>query len=62
MVTLVAERRIGGRILYFCEACGLAYEERIWAEKCEDFCSKHNACSLQITRHAVNVDLEDLEK
>lgn len=52
---MVAERRIGGRILYFCEACGLAYEERIWAEKCEDFCSKHNACSLQITRHAVNV-------
>jgi hypothetical protein len=37
---------------YVCEACGHKYEERYWAEKCEEFCTRHNACSLEIIRHA----------
>jgi hypothetical protein len=41
------------RTLYVCEVCGLNYEERMWAEKCEDFCARHHACSLEITSHAV---------
>jgi hypothetical protein len=41
-----------GESFYICEECGLAYREKIWAEKCERFCSKHHACSLEITSHA----------
>ncbi len=40
---------------YFkCEACGLLYRERKWAERCEDFCRKNKSCSLEIIRHAVS--------
>jgi len=27
-----------------------------WAEKCEEFCKKHHACSLEITKHAVSTN------
>ncbi len=44
------------RRYYVCEECGFAYEDRVWAEKCEDFCSKHHACSVEITSHAVQLN------
>jgi hypothetical protein len=44
-----------GERLYICEVCSLTYEERSWAEKCQDFCTKHSACSLEITRHAIQM-------
>ena len=53
---MVREMKKKGKTFYTCEVCGLAYEERIWAEKCEDFCVKHGACSLEITSHAVHID------
>jgi hypothetical protein len=37
---------------FICEACGFTYKEREWAEKCEDYCTTHGACSIDITRHA----------
>ncbi len=39
--------------LYTCEECGLEFEERVWAERCEDYDREHNACSLEIASHAV---------
>ncbi len=36
-----------------CEACGLKYREKAIAEKCEAFCSEHNACSLEIIKFAI---------
>jgi len=54
---MVKEVRKDDKILYICEECGLAYRERVWAEKCEKFCSKHHACSFEITRHAVQTDI-----
>jgi hypothetical protein len=45
-----------GKSFYICGKCGLAYKEKIWAEECEKFCSKHNACSLEIISHAVQMD------
>ena len=36
-----------------CEACGLKYREKEIAEKCEAWCTAHNSCNLEITRHAV---------
>lgn len=41
---------------YFqCEACGFYYKEDMWAKKCEDFCNKYNSCSIEITKHSVQV-------
>jgi hypothetical protein len=50
---MVKEEKSGDRIFYTCEVCNLAYEERVWAEKCEEFCSTYNACSLEITSHVI---------
>lgn len=36
-----------------CESCGLKYRDKETAEKCEAFCTEHNACSLEIIRQAV---------
>ncbi|HLE07299.1 MAG TPA: hypothetical protein VI933_01600 [archaeon] len=36
---------------FSCKICGFAYKEKIWAEKCEAWCKKHNSCSLEITKH-----------
>ena len=30
-----------GNTYYICDICGLAYEEQVWAQKCEQAC----ACS-----------------
>lgn len=38
---------------YICEDCKLAYEERLWAGKCEKWCRAHHSCNLAITRHAL---------
>ncbi|NHV97574.1 MAG: hypothetical protein HA494_07315 [Thaumarchaeota archaeon] len=46
----------GHQILYECEECHLLYREKTWAERCEEFCTKHHACSLEITKHAVRLD------
>jgi len=55
LVAVVKKKVINDKVLFICEECGLAYEDESWAEKCEDFCSKHHACSIEITRHAVRV-------
>jgi len=52
---MVREIKKKRKTLYACEVCGFAYEQRMWAEKCEKFCAKHHACSLEITRHAVQI-------
>ncbi len=38
---------------YECTACGLHYTDQADAEACNTFCTQHNACSLEITKHAV---------
>ncbi len=43
--------------LYICEVCDLSYEDRSWADKCEDYCTKYSACSLEITKHAIQIKL-----
>jgi len=50
---VVKEVKKGSKKLYVCEVCGLKYGEKVWAEKCEEFCFKHHSCSLEITSHAV---------
>jgi len=42
----------GGEV-YVCERCGFVCKERTWAERCEEYCRKHDACSLEITSRPV---------
>ena len=42
-----------GKRYFVCEECGFAYAEKALAQKCEEYCKKHQSCSLEITRHAV---------
>ncbi len=50
---MVRMTRRKGEILYACEVCGFVYREMSWAEKCQEYCTKHHACSLKITSHAI---------
>ncbi len=38
---------------YSCNLCKLVYKNIDIAKKCEEWCSIHGACSLEITKHAV---------
>jgi len=40
---------------YQCEECGFIYKEKSWAQKCENFCKKYKSCSIEITKHSVDV-------
>jgi len=39
--------------LFKCPECGLKYQEKDWAEKCEQWCQGHKSCNLEIAKHAV---------
>lgn len=39
--------------IYQCPECGLHYEDKSTAKRCEAFCKKHNGCSLEITSLSV---------
>lgn len=39
--------------VYKCEECGLSYEDKIWAEKCEKWCKKNHTCNVKIIKHSV---------
>jgi beta-lactamase regulating signal transducer with metallopeptidase domain len=40
-------------VLYKCPECGLEYQEKEWAEKCEAWCRKNKSCNLEITKHSI---------
>jgi len=44
-----------GKTYYQCEICMFYYKTREWAQKCEDYCEKYKSCSLEITKHAVQI-------
>lgn len=50
---MVKEVTRDSNTFYQCEACGFVYEEKAWAEKCQQYCEEHQACNLEITQHAV---------
>lgn len=49
---MVKEIKKNGKPLYFCEECGMAYEEKEWAEKCQEWCHEHHSCNIEIMEHA----------
>ncbi len=50
---MVKETKENGKTLYICEECGFAYEQKEWAQKCQEWCREHNSCNLEIIQHAV---------
>ncbi len=34
---------------------GWLYKDKLIAEKCEDWCTKHKTCSLDLQRHAIKI-------
>jgi hypothetical protein len=59
---MVKEETINGKKYYQCEICKFYYLDRSWAKKCENFCKEHSACSVEITKHAVELDSEEDKK
>lgn len=52
---MVREEKSKGDSHYFCQICGMAYEEEEWAVRCEEWCREHQgSCNLDIIEHAVN--------
>jgi len=41
------------KVLYECIECHLKYEDKKWAQKCEEWCKKTSSCNLDIIKHAV---------
>jgi len=41
------------RGVYQCVACGMAYDDEVYASQCERWCAKHKSCNLEIVKHAL---------
>jgi len=41
------------KTLFQCPECSLHYKDQTLAQRCEAFCSKYHACSLEIIRHSI---------
>ena len=52
---MVKEVKQNSERLYTCEVCMFAYKDKKTASDCQDFCTTHNSCSMEITKHAVGV-------
>ena len=37
---------------YKCTICEMSFEEKEWADKCQDWCENHHSCNSEITQHA----------
>lgn len=51
---MVKEISFGNGRAYQCSICMFVYKEKELAIKCEKFCKKNNACSIEITKYAIN--------
>lgn len=50
---MVKEIKKDGKTHHVCEECGFAYEQKEWAEKCQQWCKENQSCNLEITQHAL---------
>ena len=55
---MIKEVKRNNQTVYACEACAFAYEEREWAEKCQEWCQKHQSCNIEIMANAIPFELE----
>ncbi len=40
---------------YSCNICKFVYIDKNVAEKCEEWCSTYESCSLEITKNAIKI-------
>ena len=50
---MVKEKIKNNKKYYICEECSFAYNDKKWAQKCQNWCKKYNSCNIEITKHAV---------
>lgn len=51
---MVKEVRSNNKVLYVCETCNVAYADKEWAQKCQEWDEQHpGSCNLEIVQHAV---------
>lgn len=53
---MVKEIKKGKRVYFECKECGFLYKEKIWAAKCQKWCSQNKSCNLEITKHAIKIE------
>jgi hypothetical protein len=44
---------------YQCIECGLHYLDENIMKQCEEFCKKHHACSIEITKNSLEAKKEE---
>jgi cobalamin biosynthesis protein CbiD len=52
---LVEEIEQEGKKYFVCSVCKFAYDKKDTAEQCENWCTTHGACSLEITGKGVGL-------
>ena len=58
---MAKEIRKNGKLYYLCEVCGIAYEQKEWADRCQEWCESHGgSCNIEIIQHSMQ--LEEPEK
>ncbi|HSB47304.1 MAG TPA: hypothetical protein VLD37_04765 [Candidatus Bilamarchaeum sp.] len=50
---MVWVKNVGMKPAFVCNACGLAFRDAKVALACEEYCTKHNACSREIAKKAM---------
>lgn len=45
-----------------CEICGLHYSNMEDAEMCQDWCSSHNSCSLEVSSRSLEAERSRLDR
>jgi len=53
---MVEEIKKEDKTYYACPICKFKYEEKVWAEKCQNWCKEHHSCNIEITKHAVQLE------
>ncbi|MGB9613693.1 MAG: hypothetical protein ACPL4K_05945 [Candidatus Margulisiibacteriota bacterium] len=42
--------------IFKCRVCGLTYREKEWADKCQEWCSTHDSCNLEVIMHSIEAE------
>jgi hypothetical protein len=57
---MVHEIRKNDKPAFVCDVCDLSYRQRTLAEQCEEYCTTYGACSLEITKNAIEMQSNEL--
>ncbi len=50
---MVKKTLVDDASIYKCGICGFGYKDKDMAQKCQNWCSVHKSCNLQITKNAI---------